>query len=91
MATDKKAPMTWGDIAAKVATFTPEQLAAPVIWWGEDRAGEIFELMILDCMWCDGGYGVEPLSAYPENEHAGMKEHAEETFAVGTPVLMSDV
>lgn len=41
-------PMTWAELKAQIDTMTPEQLAMPVYYTGEDIAGPIYGVWVLD-------------------------------------------
>jgi hypothetical protein len=39
--------MTLGELKAALEALTPEQLAQPARWWGEERGGEIERVAIV--------------------------------------------
>lgn len=83
-------PMTYAQLAAKLATFTPEQLAMPVRWWGEERGGEVQKVDVLDeeyiCL--DDRDGMEPVSVFAGEDYE--ESEVEERWPKGTPLLAVD-
>jgi len=78
--------MTFNDLKTKIDQMTPEQLAAPAIWWGDERGGEIQRVDILEEDYLRVDDGLEPRSAY------NGEDITEDSVAVkaGTPVLIAD-
>lgn len=83
-------PMTYAQLAAKLAAFTPEQLAEPVRWWGVEKGGEVQSVKILECPYIDSGEGMEPLNAYEEDERERALKDSEDMMDAGTPILCVD-
>ena len=84
-------PMTYRDLKSKLETLSPDQLDAPIRWWGEERGGEIYGLRILECRYInDGGEGFVPVTAY-EPGQLPPESAIEGDLAEGTPILESDM
>jgi len=82
--------MTFADLKAVLDTFTPEQLAMPVRWCGEERGGEIQGVEVLDeeHVLVDDRDGMEPASAYADDPEAQAEITAR--WPAGTPLLCTD-
>lgn len=67
--------MTYADLKAQLDALTPEQLAADVIWSGDERGGKVLNVWIAEEDWIViGDYDdCEPRSAY-----ADFKDSADE-------------
>ncbi len=91
---DEKGPvMTFEELKAKIDTFTPEQLAQKVRWWGDERGGVVRDLGTLDEVYANvSGEGYEPLSGYDGDAEiaAGVEDGEYPTLAKGTPILQVD-
>lgn len=81
-------PMTYLELKAQIGTMTPEQLAAPVIWWSESGGGSFTRLHILEEDYINLGEGMEPASGYAEEPE--VLEDANAMWKAGTPVLEWD-
>jgi hypothetical protein len=62
-------PILFAELKARLDQMTPEQLAMPVYWVGEDRGAPIVGLEMLNEDHINpSGDGMEPLSAYADDE-----------------------
>lgn len=82
--------MTYAELKAKLDTFTPEQLAAEVRWWGDERGGRIERVDLLDEPWVQTGEGFEPFSSYSDDPDMVAELDGAETLPTGTPILAVD-
>jgi hypothetical protein len=82
----------FADLKAMLDTFTPEQLAMPVRWWGNERGGVIDSISALSEAHVHLGEGYEPRSGYdPSNpEDAEVLADAIDELPKGTPILWVD-
>jgi hypothetical protein len=61
--------MTYQELLETLKTLTPEQLAQPVIWSGDERGGTIDRVWIASEDWCASDDGdCEPRSVLEESE-----------------------
>lgn len=67
MNTTKK-PITWADLRRIANDVPPERLDDEVIWWGEERGGEVYSAEPLEEDYIDTDYGFEAKSAFNEEE-----------------------
>lgn len=81
--------MTFAELKAELDKLTPEQLAAEVIWWGNERGGKICHVRVLEEEYVNFGYGCEPWSSY-EQDLDCKKADADAVFPAGAVVLCSD-
>lgn len=59
----RKPPITYRDLLDKISALTPEQLAMPVLWCGENRGGPVQGIWILEEDQINpSGDGWEPVS-----------------------------
>jgi hypothetical protein len=83
----KEHDVTFSDLKTHLETLTPEQLAANVVWSGDERGGIVKQLWIAEEDWigtCEGD--CEPRSALdPEDAASG-----DLIIAKGTPQLLVD-
>ena len=49
-------------------SLTPEQLAEPVRWWGDDRGGEVLAVDVLPEEHITVGEGYEPRSLFKDDQ-----------------------
>lgn len=47
MSSNGQKPMTWAELKAQIDTMTPEQLAMPVYYTGEDIGGPVYRVWVL--------------------------------------------
>ena len=98
MAYKRSEAMTYQQLLERLRTMTPEQLAHPVIWQGDDRGGYVGAVDVLDKDWvnpeCEGW---EPRADFIKRmvEEEGEEERAaaEAEMIVGVkgqPYLMVD-
>lgn len=86
MGKQKKA-LTYGELKAALEGFTPEQLAMPVRWSGDERGGPIQSITILDEDYVDlGGDALEPASVYSEEDLEDVRHR----YPAGTAFLITD-
>lgn len=86
MGKQKKA-MTYGELKAALEGFTPEQLALPVRWSGDERGGPIQSVVVLDEDHVDlDGDGLEPASLYSEEDLEDVRHR----YPAGTAFLVTD-
>lgn len=85
MSEEKK--FTWSDLKNFVNTLPEDELKNPVLWWGEERGGEINNAMQLDEDYVVTDYGCEPLSVQEPLEDG---EELEVAYKKGTPILGTD-
>jgi hypothetical protein len=82
--------VTYAELKCHLESFTPDQLAAEVVWCGDERGGKVKSLWIAEEDWISGGDGdCEPLSVVAENEPE-IIEDAAVLIPKGTPHLMVD-
>lgn len=76
--------MTFLELKTALEGLTPDQLAKPVIWWGDERGGEIDSLHVLADDYANCGDNFAPVST-----HDGpIRECDCDAFMkAGTPVL----
>ena len=84
--------MTFAELKARLDTLTPEQLAMPVRWWGDERGGVVDSLDTLGEVWVSVGEGMEPISSYEGDADVieGAANGDLPTLPAGTPILMVD-
>lgn len=82
--------MTFAELKAELDKLSPEQLAADVIWWGNDRGGIINCVLVLEEDFISVGEGMEPASAYDDPEYPLDPDDITATMKSGTPVLCTD-
>lgn len=84
--------MTYGELRELLLTFTPDQLAAPVVWIGDERGGYVKELWVAAEDWI--GDSSDHESWLPRSEamknYADDYKDAEVCLVKGTPQLMVD-
>jgi hypothetical protein len=78
--------MTFLELKQRLESLTPEQLAEPVRWWGDERGGTIDDLHVLDEEYVNVGDGFEPRST-ANVEH---EDDITATLPAGTPTLVTD-
>jgi hypothetical protein len=92
--------ITFGELKAKLDTFTPEQLAQRVMWGGEDRGGYVGEVHVFeDDQVNPSGDGWESAADYRKQlledgetpEEADQIVEAEIVLRKGSPVLFVDL
>lgn len=85
--------MTYAELKAKLDTLTPDQLAADVRWWGDERGGIVDSLDALEEPYVNvDGEGMEPASGYAGDPEI-TKQIADgdlPTLPAGTPILWVD-
>jgi hypothetical protein len=90
MSDEKK--LSYGELRELLQAFTPEQLAAPVVWSGDERGGCVKDLWVAEEDWI--GDSSDPESWMPRSEamkhYADDYRDAEVCLAKGTPHLMVD-
>lgn len=79
--------MTFAELKAKLDSLTPEQLAAEVIWCGDECGGPINELWIAEEDWVDNDGDCEPRSVVPTDDG----EDHRVLIPKGTPQLLGEV
>lgn len=57
MRTDEEKP-TLSDLLEALKGLSPEILARPIVWWGDDRGGMVKEVVILDEDWVQDEEGL---------------------------------
>ncbi len=84
---EQKEKFTWADLKKFVNELPEQELSKEVIWWGEERGGNInfAECLAEDYVITD--YGSEPLSVQEEPEDG---EEWEIAYKKGTPILHTD-
>jgi hypothetical protein len=89
--TDDK-PMTYADLKAAMDRLTPEQLAQPVVWAGDEQGGHVKSVWIAEEDWIgdssDGETWMPRSTAL--KDYAEDYEDAEVCLAIGTVHLMVD-
>lgn len=80
--------MTYRELLDALATFTPEQLAMPVRWSGEERGGDIQRVEIFKEEHIDCGDGASPVSTYASDPPAECQIEAR--YPAGTAFLSTD-
>lgn len=101
MAEEKKKGMTFRVLKQEIEKLSDEQLDAEVIWWGDERGGEIQHVLVLPEDYIrDPSEGVSvPISCYRDGFVPGdygvssWDEFLVEnpiTMKAGTPVLCTD-
>lgn len=78
--------MTYAELLAELQHLTPEQLAMPVRWCGDERGGVIQSVWVLKEDYVNFGYGGEPWSAYADDPDC-KKEDADRIWPAGTVFL----
>lgn len=78
--------MTFGQLQAQLGHMSPEQLARPVIWWGDEIGGYVSELLALAEDHIVHEDGCEPRSVYADQEMPEVLE----TLPSGTLVFLVD-
>jgi hypothetical protein len=86
---NRKKPITFAELKAEIGRFTPEQLALPVMWWGDERGGDIDGVQVLDEDWL-GGDGEPPAPRSAFGEDTRLPEELKVVWKKGTPVLSTD-
>lgn len=85
--------MTFGELKAELDKFTPAQLAAPVVWSGEERGGYVERLWVAAEDWV-GEVGDHetfvPRSRVGIDVSSDDYKDAEVCIPAGTPHLMVD-
>lgn len=79
--------MTFADLKTHLETLTPDQLAADVIWSGDERGGTVKQLWIAEEDWigtCEGDCA--PISSLDLEDAEG----GDLIIAKGTPQLLVD-
>lgn len=91
MSTDNK--FTWRELKEKIGQIDDQFLDTPVIWWGEECAGRMQSLWILNEDYGDqGGDCQEARSDYKKYTGDGYKEEEFEVdYPKGTPILMKEI
>lgn len=93
--------MTFRDLKKAIEALSDEQLDNEVIWWGDQRGGEIDSLFVLPEEYVSiDGEGMYPISGYregfkPEDYAVAsweefVKNHVDASMKAGTPVLCAD-
>ncbi len=77
--------MTYLELQRALATFTPGQLAAEVVWTGDERGGKVKQLWIAEEDWIDNEGDVEARSAVADPD-----PDATVVIPKGTPQLLVD-
>lgn len=81
-------PMTFAELKAQLEDLTPEQLAAPVIWCGDEQGGVVRSLWIAQEDWVDNDGDCEPRSVVMVS--GGDACNAVVIIPKGTPQLLVD-
>lgn len=81
--------MTYAELKARLEAFTPEQLAADVVWCGDERGGKVKSVWIAEEDWIGNDGDCEPRSVVAATE-PGIAEDADVIIPKGTPQLMVD-
>lgn len=87
MTTEKA--MTFADLKAALDKMSPEALAQPARWWGDERGGVVEKLDALDEDYVNFGEGFEPWSTYTDDPDVSRDEAIAE-LPKGTPILGLD-
>lgn len=91
--TNTQPRLTYGELLAELQKFTPAQLAAPVVWSGDERGGYVKQLWIAQEEWIGDSSDVEtwlPRSEAQEAAYGDDYKDAEVCIPQGTPHLMVD-
>lgn len=82
----KEKHMTFQQLKDAIDKLSPEQLAQPVRWWGDERGGTIDDLHVTDEEYVNIGEGFEPRSMADIDEWTEIRA----TLPAGTPTLVTD-
>lgn len=81
--------MTYAELHARLGIMSPEQLAEPVIWWGDEIGGYVSELQELTEEHIVTDEGCEPRSVFADTPADDMPE-VHGTLPAGRLVLVVD-
>lgn len=76
---------TWADLKEFVNSLTDEQLAKPLIYWGEDTGGK-FTVFQLEEEYVYDGETMSPVSTFNAEDLAEQRAENAATMAKGTPI-----
>lgn len=81
--------ITLGQLKDKLSKLNDEQLAQPVVWWGDEKGGIIYDLIVLKENYLNYGEGFEPESCFTKED---IKEYGQydDILLKGTVVLDID-
>lgn len=82
--------ITWAQLKARIDTMTTEQLAEPVIWWGEEKGGFIASVSDLEEDYYKTDEGMQPRSSMNDEEFAEYVTDPEDFMEKGFPILWID-
>jgi hypothetical protein len=90
---DARPRLTFADLKAHLENLTPEQLAAPVVWVGDERGGHVKEVYVHSEDWVGDPSDGEtwlPRSEALSQYHADDYANAELCIPAGTVHLVVD-
>jgi hypothetical protein len=89
MSSNGQKPMTWAELKAQIDTMTPEQLAMPVYYTGEDIGGPVYRVWVLGEDYINpSGDGMERVSEVRRCLiEDGMTESEADEEIAGEPVV----
>ncbi len=79
--------MTYRELLIQLQAFTPEQMAADVRWWGDDRGGVVRQVQVLAEDYVRGEEGCFAISDFEPTEEEPTPTVQ---FPKGTPILSVD-
>ncbi len=82
--------MTYAELKAQLETFTPEQLAAEVVWVGDERGGKIKCLWIAEEDWLEDDGDCVRRSEIARDASEEIAADMTVVIHKGTPQLMVD-
>ena len=82
---------TWADLKAYANKLSENQLVQPVLWWGDERGGNVVRVDGLEEDYTDfSGECWEPVSAYEGEKDYDVYDGSSNILFKDTPILYVD-